>query len=298
MEEYTTMLLQLREPDGHDRIAKEDKETRRFMMKYGFIGLGNMASAIIEGMVSSGRFSEDQILGFNRSEGKMLKLKKKVGLIPCGSAKETAQQADVIVLAVKPQMMGGIVEEIAGDVGSEKKVISIAAGLPTSWYEERFSKGVSVVRVMPNINAKVKAAVTAVCGGTNASEEDIQTAMGIFETVGKAYRMEEKMFSGFGAIGGASGAFVHLYIDALADAGVRAGFSRPLAVELATQTVLGSARLVEETGEHPIALMNQVCSPAGTTIEGVMTLKKRGFEAAVQDGIEAIIRRDQELSKG
>ena len=105
-------------------------------------------------------------------------------------------------------------------------------------------------------------------------------------------------FSGFGAIGGASGAFVHLYIDALADAGVRAGFSRPLAVELATQTVLGSARLVEETREHPIALMNQVCSPAGTTIEGVMTLKKRGFEAAVQDGIEAIIRRDQELSKG
>ena len=268
------------------------------MMKYGFIGLGNMASAIIEGMVSSGRFSEDQILGFNRSEGKMLKLKEKVGLIPCGSAKETAQQADVIVLAVKPQMMGGIVEEIAGAVGPEKKVISIAAGLPTSWYEERFSKGVSVVRVMPNINAKVKAAVTAVCGGMNASEEDIQTAMGIFETVGKAYRMEEKMFSGFGAIGGASGAFVYLYIDALADAGVRAGFSRPLAVELATQTVLGSARLVEETGEHPIALMNQVCSPAGTTIEGVMTLKKRGFEAAVQDGIEAIIRRDQELSKG
>jgi pyrroline-5-carboxylate reductase len=298
MEEYSTILLQLREPDGHGRIAKEDKETRRLLMKYGFIGLGNMASAIIEGMVSSGRFSEDQILGFNRSEGKMLKLKEKVGLIPCGSAKETAQQADVIVLAVKPQMMGGIVEEIAGDVGSEKKVISIAAGLPTSWYEERFSKGVSVVRVMPNINAKVKAAVTAVCGGMNASEEDIQTAMGIFETVGKAYRMEEKMFSGFGAIGGASGAFVYLYIDALADAGVRAGFSRPLAVELATQTVLGSARLVEETGEHPIALMNQVCSPAGTTIEGVMTLKKRGFEAAVQDGIEAIIRRDQELSKG
>ena len=298
MEEYSTILLQLREPDGHGRIAKEGKETRRLLMKYGFIGLGNMASAIIEGMVSSGRFSEDQILGFNRSEGKMLKLKEKVGLIPCGSAKETAQQADVIVLAVKPQMMGGIVEEIAGAVGPEKKVISIAAGLPTSWYEERFSKGVSVVRVMPNINAKVKAAVTAVCGGMNASEEDIQTAMGIFETVGKAYRMEEKMFSGFGAIGGASGAFVYLYIDALADAGVRAGFSRPLAVELATQTVLGSARLVEETGEHPIALMNQVCSPAGTTIEGVMTLKKRGFEAAVQDGIEAIIRRDQELSKG
>ena len=266
-------------------------------MKYGFIGLGNMASAIIEGMVSSGRFSDDQILGFNRSEGKTQKLKETVGLIPCASAAEAATQADVIVLAVKPQMMGGVMEEIARVVGTDKKVISIAAGLPTAWYEERLPKGVSVVRVMPNINAKVKAAVTAVCGGSCASEEDIQTALGIFETIGKAYRMEEKMFSGFGAIGGASGAFVYLYIDALADAGVRAVFPRPLAVELATQTVLGSARLVEATGDHPIALMNQVCSPAGTTIEGVMTLKKRGFEAAVQDGIEAIIHRDQELSK-
>ena len=267
-------------------------------MKYGFIGLGNMASAIIEGMVSSGRFADDQILGFNRSEGKTQKLKETVGLIPCSSAADAATQADVIVLAVKPQMMGGVMEEIARVVGTDKKVISIAAGLPTAWYEERLPKGISVVRVMPNINAKVKAAVTAVCGGSCASEEAIQAALGIFETIGKAYRMEEKMFSGFGAIGGASGAFVYLYIDALADAGVRAGFPRPLAVELATQTVLGSARLVEETGEHPIALMNQVCSPAGTTIEGVMTLKKRGFEAAVQDGIEAIIRRDQELSKG
>ena len=267
-------------------------------MKYGFIGLGNMASAIIEGMATSGRFSSDEILGFNRSEGKTLKLKEKIGLVPCESAVAVAEQADVIILAVKPQMMGGVVSDIAGVVTPEKKVISIAAGLPTSWYEERLGAGVSVVRVMPNINAKVKAAVTAVCGGACATEEDIGNAAAIFETIGKAYPMEEKMFSGFSAIGGASGAFVYLYIDALADAGVRAGFSRPLAVELATQTVLGSARLVEETGEHPIALMNQVCSPAGTTIEGVMTLKKRGFEAAVQDGIEAIIRRDQELSKG
>ena len=137
-------------------------------MKYGFIGLGNMASAIIEGMVSSGRFSDDEILGFNRSEGKTQKLKETVGLIPCASAAEAATQADVIVLAVKPQMMGGVMEEIARVVGTDKKVISIAAGLPTAWYEERLPKGVSVVRVMPNINAKVKAAVTAVCGGSCA----------------------------------------------------------------------------------------------------------------------------------
>lgn len=267
-------------------------------MTYGFIGLGNMASAIIEGMTSSGRFSEDKLYGFNRSEAKTLRLQEKNGLIPCGSATEVIQQADVVILAVKPQMMSGVLEEIGSVLEEGQKIITIAAGLPTSWYEEKIEKSVSVVRVMPNINAKVKSAVTAVCGGINASEQDMQHAEQIFETIGKAYRVEEKMFSAFCAIGGASGAFIYLYIDALADAGVRAGFPRSFAVELATQTVLGSARLVEETGEHPVALVNQVCSPGGTTIEGVLTLKKRGFESAVQDGIQAIIKRDEELSKG
>ena len=267
-------------------------------MKYGLIGLGNMASAIIQGMTSSGAFSEDVIYGYNRSEEKTLRLKEKCGIEPCQSAEEVAEKAEVVILSVKPQMMASVLDEITSSVDENKEIISIAAGLPTSWYEERLSAPVSVVRVMPNINAKVKSAVTAVCGGTNAKEENLQRAEKIFSTIGKAYRIEEKMFSAFSAIGGASGAFVYLYIDALADAGVKAGFPRSFAVDLATQTVLGSAKLVDETGEHPIVLMNQVCSPGGPTIEGVLTLKKEGFEAAVQDGIEAIIRKDQKLGEG
>ena len=267
-------------------------------MIYGFIGLGNMASAIIEGMAASGAFSGDQILGFNRSEQKTRRLQEKCGIVPCASASEVAEKANVIILSVKPQMMDSVLEEVGAVITEEKEIISIAAGLPTSWYEERLEEPVSIVRVMPNINAKVKAAVTAVCGGTQSKEENITRAEQIFSTVGKTYRIEEKMFSAFSAIGGASGAFVYLYIDALADAGVKAGFPRAFSVDLATQTVLGSAKLVEETGEHPIVLMNQVCSPGGTTIEGVLTLKKEGFEAAVQDGIEAIIRKDQKLGEG
>ena len=134
-------------------------------MNYGFIGLGNMAGAILAGMHGSGEFSGDKIYGFNRSEGKTLALKDSIGLIPCASASEVVNNADVVVLAVKPQMMPKVLDEIAGLVKPAQTVMSIAAGLPLSRYEERFARGVPVVRIMPNINAKVKAAVVAVCGG-------------------------------------------------------------------------------------------------------------------------------------
>jgi len=267
-------------------------------MKYGFIGLGNMASAIIEGMAASGEFEKDEIYGYNRSEGKTKVLSEKTGLIPCGSEAEVAETAEILVLAVKPQMMADVLVKIGNKIKEEQSVISIAAGLSTEWYEERLSENVPVVRVMPNINAKVKAAVTAVCAGKNASEKDLQAAEKIFGTVGETYRIEEKMFSAFMSIGGASGAFVFLYIDALANAGVRAGLPRNFAVELATETVIGSGELLKKTGEHPIALMNQVCSPAGTTIEGVMTLQRLGFESAVQEAIKAIIQKDEMIQKG
>ena len=162
----------------------------------------------------------------------------------------------------------------------------------TAEFKERLAKGVPVVRCMPNINAKVKASVTAICGGKGATADDIKIADGIFASVGKIYHIEEKMFPAFGALGGASGAFVLLYIDALAEAGVRAGFSRPMAEEIATATVMGSGALAMDSDEHPIALMNRVCSPGGTTVEGVCKLKELGFETAVQQALQAIIDKD------
>ena len=264
-------------------------------MKYGFIGLGNMAGAIIEGMASSGKFSADEIYGFNRSEGKTLALVEKCGIIPCESAADVVSKAEVIILAVKPQMMQGLLDDIGGLITKDKLVLSIAAGKDCAWYEERLCENLPVVRIMPNINAKVKSAVTAVCGGKNANDKHIEIADGIFSTVGKVYHIEEKMFPAFSAMGGASGAFVLLYIDALAEAGVRAGFARPVAEELATATVIGSGLLNQQSDEHPIALMNKVCSPGGTTIEGVLKLKELGFETAVQQGLQAIIDKDKSL---
>ena len=264
-------------------------------MTYGFIGLGNMASAIIRGMVKSGKFDRDTILGFNRSEGKTLALRDETGLVPAESARKVAEQADVVILSVKPQMMGDVLPLIAPVITPEKLVVTIAAGKPTDWYAERLPKGTPVVRIMPNMNAKVKASVTAICGGKHANEEHIKIADGIFSSVGKVYHIEEGMFPAFSALGGASGAFVLLYIDALAEAGVRAGFARPLAEELATAAVVGSGALAMDSGEHPIALMNKICSPGGTTVEGVCKLKELGFETAVQQGLQAIIEKDMSL---
>jgi pyrroline-5-carboxylate reductase len=266
-------------------------------MNYGFIGLGNMGGAILSGMASSGRFDADSICGFNRSSGKTAALSQSTGLIPRASAAEVVKTSDVVVLSVKPQMMQAVMDETAPLLSPEQTVITIAAGLPCAWYEDRLGEGVPVVRVMPNIAAKVQRAVTAICAGKFASEEHLAAAEKIFSTVGSVYRVEESMFSAFSAIGGASGAFIDLYIDALAEAGVKAGFPRKFACAIAADAVLGAAELVKQSGEHPIELCDRVCSPGGTTIEGVLTLKRLGFESAVQQATQAIIDKDKSLGK-
>lgn len=266
-------------------------------MTYGFIGLGNMASAILRGMAKSGRFQADTIYGYNRSPEKTRRLAEETGLVPCESAAETARKSEVLVLAVKPQMMGEVLPEIAPHITAETLLVSIAAGKPTGFYESAIPAPVPVVRVMPNINAKVLSATTAVCKGAYATDAHLRTVQTMFETVGSVFPIPESQFSVFSAIGGASGAFIHLYIDALASAGVKAGLPRAMAQDIACQTVLGSARLTQESSEHPIALVDQVCSPGGTTIEGIHTLKRLGFESAVQQAIDAIIQKDRQLAE-
>ena len=266
-------------------------------MVYGFIGLGNMASAILRGMAASGAFADDTLCGFNRSEGKTLALWHEIGLVPCQDAAAVAQMADVVVLAVKPQMLPDVLPLVTLEMTKDKLLVSIAAGKPTTYYEAQLPEGVGVVRVMPNINARVGAAASGICGGKFATEAQIQIVREMFSAVGEVFDVPEHLFAAFMALAGASGAFVHVYIDALASAGVKAGLPRPLAEQLATQATLGAAKLTKESDEHPIALCDQVCSPGGTTIEGVHMLKKLGFETAVQQAVEAIIEKDRKLGE-
>lgn len=265
-------------------------------MKYGFIGLGNMASAIIRGMAGSGKFPAGSILGFNRSLSKTTALSKEVGLVAMDDIPALVQASDVIVLAVKPQMMGDVLPFAAPYVTTDKLVITIAAGKPTEYYELAFGEGVPVVRVMPNIAARVLESASGICGGKYAADVHLTIAREMFSTVGAVYDVPEHLFAVFSALGGASGAFIHLYIDALSSAGVKHGLTRPVAQQLACQAVLGAAKLAMTSELHPIALMDQVCSPGGTTIEGVHTLKRLGFESAVQQAVDAVVEKDLRLA--
>lgn len=264
-------------------------------MVYGFIGLGNMAGAIIRGMAGSGRFASDTICGFNRSPEKTQKLAQETGLIPCKSAKEVAERSDVLVLAVKPQMLPAVLEPLMGVVDPDMLVVTIAAGKGFPFYASYFGANVPLVRVMPNICAQVLCSASAVCPNESCKPEQVELVRAMFRSVGAVYDVPEAQFAAFSALGGASGAFVQMYIDALSSAGVKAGLSRTLAQDIACQATLGAARLCQQTGEHPMALVDKVTSPGGTTIEGVHVLKKAGFESAVIEAVNAVIEKDRRL---
>ena len=258
-------------------------------MIYGFIGLGNMAGAILRGMAGSGNFSGDTLCGFNRSPGKTQRLTQEIGLAACESAEEVAEKSDVLVFGVKPQMLPDVLEKIKDSVHSDQLVVTIAAGKGFDFYASYFGADVPLVRVMPNICAQVLCSASAVCPNAACTPEQVELVRAMFRSVGEVYDIPEAQFSAFSALGGASGAFVQMYIDALSSAGVKAGLPRALAQKIACQATLGAAKLCQETGEHPMALVDKVTSPGGTTIEGVHVLKKDGFESAVIEAFGAVI---------
>ena len=265
-------------------------------MNYGFIGLGNMAGAIIRGMHRSGLFAENTVYGYDSFEEKAQAIAAETGLVPCRDNCEVVANADVVVFAVKPQMMEGMLAAIPAEQFAGKLVISIAAGVTLAWYESRLP-GVAVIRTMPNINAIVGCASTALCKGTHTTDAHMEIAKTLFSAVGSVYPMEERLVSGFSAICGASDAFTFLYVEALASAGVKQGFPKPMALQMAKEVVLGAAKLLESGAGNPMELADMVCSPGGTTIEGVHKLREHGFEYAVYEAVGAVADKDRLLGK-
>lgn len=256
-------------------------------MNFGFLGLGSMGGAILRGMKTSGSFEGSRFFVYDpapvNAQAEM-----------CKSETELCEKADVVILCVKPQIIQSVAEKIAPVIG-EKLIISIAAGKTLAFLKNCLGEKTHIVRVMPNINAVVLAATSAFCAGENVSDEEKETVKSAFETIGTVTELEEKQFAAFTAIASCSPAFSYMYIDALARAGVKAGLPRTLAQQIAASSVLGSAKMVSESEMHPIELCDKVCSPAGTTIEGVMALKSGGFEAAVHAAVQATIDRDRQL---
>ena len=265
-------------------------------MTYAFVGLGNMAGANLRGMLASGRFLPGQLRGHDLDQAKADALQAELHIAAFGTAAEALQGADAAILAVKPQHMEALLRENSAALQQVPLIISIAAGLPISFYESILGPR-PLLRVMPSILCRVAAAASAVCGSAEAKEADYALAEGVFGAVGSLLRVPEALFPAFTAVAASAPAFVFQFIEALCSAGVKAGLSRELALQAATQTVLGSALLLKQSGEHPMQLADQVTSPGGTTIEGLHRLEALGFQHAVHEAVAAVIETDRRLSR-
>lgn len=267
-------------------------------MIYGFLGLGNMASAILKGMVESGNFTNDVLLGFDVDGGKIAAAQAAFSLSPAASEADVAARADVLLLAVKPQTLPQALPLVAAALRPGTVVATIAAGKDLAFYGALLPAGTPVVRLMPNINAKVKAATVAVCPNEHVTPDGLEAVCAMFRAIGSVIPLPEENFPIFSAVAGSSLAFVYLYIAALIDACTSAGLTGEQARKIAASSVLGSAQLVLSCEEDPRDLARQVCSPGGTTIEGVAVMQKHGFEQTVREAIDAIVRKDEILRRG
>ena len=264
--------------------------------KIAFIGGGNMAEALIKGLLSAGTTRPGHILVTDVSADRLAHLQQTYGVMQKGNG-EAAREADIIILCVKPQVVERVLAEIAPVVDDRKLVISIAAGIAIAKIEKALKESSHVVRVMPNTPALVLAGAAALAGGKNATSGDLALAQSIFSSVGRAVIVEEKLMDAVTGLSGSGPAYVFMIIDALSDAGVKAGLPRQLSLELAAQTVYGSAKMVLETKEHPGKLRDMVTSPGGTTIEGLHALEKGKLRATLMNAVEAATARSRELGK-
>lgn len=266
-------------------------------MKYGFIGLGNMATAIIKGMCNSGDFKSSSIYGYNRTKAKSTNLATTYGIEASNSIEELMSNCDIIILSVKPQMLVDVLPEVKKHLLDRHVIVSIAAGKNISYFLENLSQATPIIRVMPNINAIVGASTSCYTASEQVSEAQLKLVTSLFETVGSIIEIPEHLFSIFTTIGGASPAFTYMYIDALARAAVREGMPKSMALDIAANAVLGSAKMILQSQEHPWELVDQVCSPGGTTIQGVSSLQSNHFETTIHDAVAAVTNKDRSLSK-
>lgn len=261
----------------------------------GFIGCGNMASAIIRGLIANGCKGEE-IAVYDICREKTESFAKELSLVIAQSEKEIAKTCETVVLAVKPDVFPFLLEKTGKELKeNDPLIISIAAGKTTEFITGLLDYTPRLIRVMPNINAKVQAAVSAFCTNERADEKDKETVRNFCNSFGRGIEIDEKHFSIYSAIGGCSPAFAFMFIDSMARAAVKNGMTKAQALETAAQAVLGSAKMILESDEHPWQLVDAVCSPGGTTIEGVCALQKNGFEAAVEKAVEASFEKDKRL---
>lgn len=265
--------------------------------RIGFIGTGKMGSALIRGICNAGDISSADIYASDVFEPSLKELKESLHINVTQDNVKVSENSDIIVLAVKPQILKAVLASIKSSITHDKLVVSIAAGVKLEAIENELMAGTRVVRVMPNIAATVAEAASAVAQGRHASSEDVKDVLGIFRLVGSAITVQENLMDAVTGLSGSGPAFIFPVIEAMADGGVHEGLDRESAMILAAQTVLGAARMMLETGAHPGQLKDMVTSPAGTTIRGVYELEVCGVRAAFMKAVIASSNRSKELGK-
>lgn len=263
-------------------------------MKLGFIGTGNMASAIMGGIIKNGIIPANEIIGADRSEQGRERVQSQFGINVTADNMEVAKNAEVIVLSIAPQLYEAVISEIRDEIKANQIIITIAAGKTLGWMGELFGKAVKIVRTMPNTPALVGAGMTGACPNEHVTAEETEYILKLLGGFGNAELITENLFDAVVSTSGSSPAMIFMIIEAMADAGVSGGLSREKAYKFASQAVLGSAKMALDTGKHPGELKDMVCTPAGVTIEGVRKLEECGIRTAVFESLKVF----EEVSRG
>ncbi len=261
----------------------------------GFIGAGNMAKAILGGIIEKKVWDPKNIIASRRKKASLDLLEEEYGIRVTTKNTEVVEKADIIFLAVKPQMLQEVIGEIAPFVKKEQLLVSIAAGKTMEWIEGQFERRIKLIRSMPNTPAKVGEGCIGFCANENVDREEVELVKHIFDSCGTSYEVAEPLMDVVGAVAGSAPAFLFLFMEAMADAAVLGGMPRDMAYKMAAQTVVGSGKLMLETGEHPGKLKDMVCSPAGTTICGVKVLEEKGMRGAVMGALDSCIQKSKKI---
>lgn len=262
------------------------------------LGAGKMGETLISALIETGALEPGQITATAGHGERVRRLAERYGIVAASSNVAAVEGADVVLLAVKPQVAPGVLEELSPHLGADQILVSIVAGLTTTAMEKRLGSGVPVVRTMPNTPSRVGRGMTAICGGRAALEEHLELGRELFSRLGRAMVLDEKHFDAVTGLSASGPAFLYIVIEALAEGGVKMGLPRRVAIELAAQTCLGAGHMVIETGHHPALLKDEVTTPAGCTVDGILKLEEGGLRVTLIKAIVEAATRAGDLVDG
>ena len=264
-------------------------------MKLGFIGAGNMARAIINGLIAEQKISGEDVYIHSAHKSSYESYAKEKGLNPCESNSDVVKNAEIVFLAVKPIVAKDVLEEVSTEFeGKNPVLVSMVTGISIAELADALHfPAAKIVRIMPNVNVEIGEGMTALKAGEKVTETEFSEVTDLFDSIGKTTEMEEKDFSTFVALAGSSPAYAYLFIDAMSRSGVKYGLSKKQATEIAAQAVLGSALKVLESSKSPMDLVDDVCSPGGTTVAGLLAMEEYGFTTSVIKGLDATVAKDK-----